>query len=144
MGFLNGEFSVAVHALVILDRRSGVVTSDELAGNICTNPARVRKVMARLVRAGLAESSEGRGSGYAAPGAGAVTLLQVLDAVGARAVDVAWRTGDMDRDCLISSGMGGAMDALCEELNALCRERLSGITIERVGDRLLREKGGAK
>ena len=106
MGFLNGEFSVAVHALVILDRRSGVVTSDELAGNICTNPARVRKVMARLVRAGLAESSEGRGSGYAAPGAGAVTLLQVLDAVGARAVDVAWRTGDMDRDCLISSGMG--------------------------------------
>ena len=144
MGFLNGEFSVAVHALVILDRRSGVVTSDELAGNICTNPARVRKVMARLVRAGLAESSEGRGSGYAAPGAGAVTLLQVLDAVGARAVDVAWRTGDMDRDCLISSGMGGAMDALCEELTALCRERLSGITIARVGDRLLREKGGAK
>ena len=36
------------------------------------------------------------------------------------------------------------MDALCEELNALCREQLSGITIARVGDRLLREKGGAK
>ena len=39
---------------------------------------------------------------------------------------------------------GQAMDALCEELNALCREQLSGITIARVGDRLLREKGGAK
>ena len=141
---MTAEFPLAVHGLVYLLHTGRVTSSAELAGNICTNPARVRKVMARLVRAGLAESSEGRGSGYAAPGAGAVTLLQVLDAVGARAVDVAWRTGDMDRDCLISSGMGGAMDALCEELNALCRERLSGITIARVGDRLLREKGGAK
>lgn len=142
---MNGEFSVAVHALVFLYRKGGPATSAELAENICTNPARVRKVMASLVRAGLAASHEGRGSGYAvSPSAADTTLLQVLDAVGARAVNSAWRTGDMDRECLVSSGMGSVMDSLCEELNGLCRERLSGVTIGTVSDRLLCEKGGAK
>ena len=103
---MNGEFSVAIHALVFLYRKGGPATSNDLAENICTNPARVRKVMASLVRAGLASSHEGRGSGYTvSPSAADTTLLQVLDAVGARAVDSVWRTGDLDRDCLISSGM---------------------------------------
>ena len=94
---MTGEFSVAVHALVYLCHTKRTTTSAELADNICANPARVRKVMSVLVRAGLVSSSEGRGSGYAADeGCCRVTLLQVLDALGDRAVDAAWRTGDMD------------------------------------------------
>lgn len=139
---MTGEFSVAVHALVYLCHTKRTTTSAELADNICANPARVRKVMSVLVRAGLVSSSEGRGSGYAADeGCCRVTLLQVLDALGDRAVDSAWRTGDMDRECLISSGMGDYMDALCEELNDACRERLGGITIGMIAEKLLGRKG---
>lgn len=36
-----------------------MVSSEVLAENICTNPARVRKVMAQLKRAGLVETHEG-------------------------------------------------------------------------------------
>ena len=139
---MTGEFSVAAHALVYLYHKGGTIPSAELADNICANPARVRKVMSRLVRAGLAVSSEGRGSGYAAVSAGGeITLLQVMDALGCRAVDTAWRTGDMDRECLVSSGMGDYMDGLCEELNGLCRERLGKVTVGMIADGLTKQKG---
>ena len=50
---MNSAFCLAVHALVYLHHRGELVSSEELARNICTNPARVRKVMAGLKKAGL-------------------------------------------------------------------------------------------
>lgn len=69
---MNSDFCVAVHALVYLNRRGCVLSSEELARNICTNPARVRKVLARMKKDGLVETKEGSsGGGYRfAKGAG--------------------------------------------------------------------------
>ena len=141
---MTGEFSVAVHGLVYLLHKGETVSSRELADNICTNPARVRKVMAELGRAGLVQAREGRSaSGYhRIPGGGEITLLQVLDAVEDTAVPSAWRTGDMDRACLISSGMGDLMDGICRELNELCRERLNAITIGQINHTIFDPEGG--
>lgn len=47
---MKSDFSVAVHALVYLSVKGCTLSSDALADNICTNAARVRKVMARLKR----------------------------------------------------------------------------------------------
>ena len=43
---MNSDFCVAVHGMVYLYHKKCQLSSDELADNICTNPARVRKVMA--------------------------------------------------------------------------------------------------
>ena len=135
---------MAVHAMVFLRRKGSPATSQELAESICTNPARVRKVLSALHRAGLVLAREGRGSGYEAlPGGGAITLLQVLDAVGDPVVPEVWRTGDLDRDCLVCSGMGPWMDGLRGGLEALCRGRMEQITVEEVMERLL-EPGEGK
>ena len=63
--------------------KSGKVTnSNELAENICTNPARVRKVMTLLKNAGLISSGRGKDSGYSLPGNdGDITLEQVMSAL---------------------------------------------------------------
>lgn len=46
---MTGEFSIAVHALVFLNHHQGeILSSEALAENVCTNPARIRKVMAKL------------------------------------------------------------------------------------------------
>ena len=55
---------MAVHALVYLYHRGTTVSSEVLAKNICTNPARVRKVMAQLKKAGFVETKEGTAGGY--------------------------------------------------------------------------------
>jgi Rrf2 family protein len=60
----RGWFAVAVHALVLLARSPGAATSASLAGSVNTHATCLRRVLARLARAGLVEAHEGRDGGY--------------------------------------------------------------------------------
>ncbi|WP_283673100.1 RrF2 family transcriptional regulator [Butyricicoccus sp. Marseille-Q5471] len=127
---MDSMFSVAVHALVYLNHKACVLTSEALAENICTNPARVRKVMAKLKKAGFVETKEGSVGGYRFCGdAQQLSLAEVAQALDTRFVDAAWRSGDSDMECLVASGMADIMDELYLQLDRDCKERLRGITI---------------
>ena len=127
---MNGEFCVAAHALVYLHHKGVPLSSEALAENICTHPVRVRRVLSRLRAAGLVASKEGEGGGYRFCGeAGAVTLLQVADALGIRCVELRWRSGSVDMECLVASGMGNLMEGLADDLDQRCRQRLAALTI---------------
>ena len=97
---MDSSFNLAVHALVCLSHSGRSLSSEALAENICTNPTRVRRVMAGLKKAGMVETREGLDGGYrltADPAS--LTLRQVAEAVNTRFVDCAWHSGDIDRDC---------------------------------------------
>lgn len=127
---MNAEFALAIHGLVYLYHRKRIITSEELAHNICTNPARVRKVMAKLQKAGLISSSEGKGSGYhISENGGNITMLQVMEALSEIPVTQKWRSGEIDRPCQISSGMAEVMDEVYSEMNRRCYEYLETRTI---------------
>ena len=134
---MNSDFIVAVHALVYLNHKGSVVSSEGLADNICTNAARVRKVMAPLKRAGLVEGREGSVGGYSFAGKAEETdLARVADALGTRFVDASWRSGDHDKECLVAGGMSDIMDGIFDDLDGLCRERLAHVTVASI-DRLI-------
>ena len=101
---MDSSFNVAVHALVYPHHKDCLLSSQVLAENICTNPARVRKVMAALRRAGLADSREGNVGGYRFSGnPDRITLGQPpVKALDIRFVDAAWRSGDSDMECLVA------------------------------------------
>lgn len=134
---MSGEFTVAVHALVFLNHMGSFVSSAELAKNVCTNAARIRKVMAKLSRAGFIQTREGAEGGYRfASDPEKLDLASILSALGEKPLPHAWRSGDPHMDCLIASGMSGAMDAIYCRLNAVCENELSDITIADIDARL--------
>ena len=134
---MTSEFGIAVHAMVFLHHKGDMVSSEVLAENICTNPARVRKVMARLKRAGLVSTKEGADGGYLFSGdPRQISLQQVARALEARCVSSAWRSGDTDMDCLIASGMAAVMDELFADLDSRCMERLGEIALSDLEARL--------
>ena len=134
---MNGLFCVAVHGLIYLDKRGCMLSSEELAANICTNPARVRKVLAGLKKAGLVETREGSEGGYRFAGEPeSLTLDRVAAAVDARFVAARWRSGSLDQPCLVASGMADVMDGLLGELDDRCRAYLSTVTLAELDRRL--------
>ena len=139
---MTAEFTVAVHALVYLHHKNTVLSSEELAQNVCTNPARIRKVMAKLKKAGLVLAREGRvQGGYAcAQGAEEITMEQIFCAVEDRVVKSVWRSGDPEMSCLVASGMASVMDELYDELDNLCKQRLSRVTVKEIEQNLFRQK----
>ena len=115
---MDSSFNLAVHALVCLSHSGRSLSSEALAENICTNPTRVRRVLAGLKKAGMVETREGLDGGYrltADPAS--LTLRRVAEAINTRFVDCAWHSGDIDRDCAICSGMAGVLDALYRSMN---------------------------
>jgi Rrf2 family protein len=79
----SSRLSVAVHALVYLDDPGGrAITSTEIARSVNTNPVVIRRVLARLVRAGLVTGGSGAAGGYRlARPAGEITLWEAYQAV---------------------------------------------------------------
>ncbi len=61
---MDSSFNLAVHALVCLSHSGRSLSSEALAENICTNPTRVRRVLAVLKKAGMVETREGLDGGY--------------------------------------------------------------------------------
>lgn len=135
---MSSEFTVAVHSLVFLNHKQRVMRSDDIAENVCTHPARVRKVLSKLKKAGLVTSREGhRCGGYAFEcDAGQVTLRMVLEALNERLITSGWASGDMDMECLIASGMSAIMSDIYDELERGCHERLTKITIADIDRRI--------
>ena len=162
---MSSNFCVAIHGLVYLYHSRSIVSSEELAKHICTNPARVRKVMLMLKKQGLVLTREGKDGGYScAAGAGEITLRHIAEATemhfaegfrmgkgcpgpeeGAAASDgisvpdgMAAPDGmaEIDMDCLNASGMAQVMQELYEQMDALCMERLERITVADLEKRL--------
>ena len=137
---MTGEFAIGVHALVFLNHKKGVHSSEEIAVNVCTNPARVRKVLAKLKKHGLVETKEGIDGGYLFNrDSSQVTLAAVADAVDAVIVAAAWKSGSSDMDCLIASGMAGIMDGIYGSLDQCCKEKLKNITIADIDRKIFAE-----
>lgn len=138
---MTSEFSVAVHALVYLNHKGVLVSSEDLARNICTNPARVRKVMAPLKKAGFVVTREGPEGGYQiAENPAALTLRRVAQALDVCFVTASWRSGSVDMKCLVASGMAGIMDEIYGDLDELCKKRLDEISIEAIDRKIFGTK----
>ncbi|HJA93175.1 MAG TPA: Rrf2 family transcriptional regulator [Candidatus Eisenbergiella merdipullorum] len=156
---MSSNFCVAVHGLVYLYHCRATISSEELAKHICTNPARVRKVMLMLKKQGLVLTREGKDGGYSCgPEAGGITLKHIAEATKMHFAE-GFRTGkgcpgmegsaasadmkELDMDCLNASGMAQVMQELYEQMDALCMERLSRTTVADLEKRL-KTKGDLK
>lgn len=127
---MTSEFSVAVHALVFLNHKGTVYSSEALAENICTNAARIRKIMVKLKKADLVETKEGIDGGYLfVKKAEDISLCTVADGLDFAFVTSGWKPGNGQMQCLIASGMAGVLEELYLDLNLQCRQQLEKITI---------------
>lgn len=128
---MNSDFCVAVHAVVYLNHKKEICSSEQLSENICTHPARIRRVLSKLRKNGLlAVVGSGPGGGYHFTGDPEhITLADIAAALQITFVDPGWRSGSKDMECLIASGMGPQMDGIFDDLNTRCHSRLKEITI---------------
>ena len=80
---VNSQLTIALHILGFSAARAGEpVTSDELARTYGTSPVVLRRVLAKLQRAGLVETQRGRGGGSVlARDASTITLREAYEAV---------------------------------------------------------------
>lgn len=131
---MNSEFSIAVHSLVLLAYRTDrMATSDIIADNVCTHPARVRKVMGILRKHGFVTTKEGTGGGYIlSRDAAEINLAQVYRAVSIGTLKPNWCSGDPETNCVIASNVQQVMDGLFHDAELHLEEYWRKLTIRDV------------
>lgn len=133
---MNSDYCIAIHALVYLKHTKEILSSEDLSDNICTNSARIRKVMSKLKKAGLVKTKSGHIGGYSYPFGQEISLYEISMALNDKIVDMRWRSGSEDKACLISSGMANIMDNLIGDLNYICLDNLKSRNISQIEKQL--------
>ncbi|ALS25332.1 MULTISPECIES: RrF2 family transcriptional regulator [Paenibacillus] len=141
---MNSEFTIAVHSLVLLAYRlDHMATSDMIAANVCTHPARVRKVMSCLKKQGYVATKEGTGGGYALNcNPAEVTLAQIYRATSIGSLKPSWCSGNEEEDCMIACNMADVMDQIFSEAEEQMLAFLSRVTIHDVLNRIREVQSG--
>ncbi|MFJ8748415.1 Rrf2 family transcriptional regulator [Streptomyces sp. NPDC102441] len=132
----NSRLTVAAHTLawIGLYQRRGheVATSEQIAGSVSTNPVVIRRLLAELRKAGLADSRRGAGAGWMlSREPAAITLLDVYEAVEPGPVFALHRSTP-DAECVVGRGIGPVMTAVYDDVEAALRRELARTTLEDV------------
>ena len=129
----NSRLTIAVHVLawMALARRRGweLLTSDQVAASVNTNPVIIRRSLGDLRRAGLVTVRRGAGAGWrlARPPAD-ITMLAVYDAVERDPLFNLHHT-EPNLDCPVGRGIRPVLGPVYAEVEQAVRRELASTSI---------------
>ena len=137
----NSRLTIAIHALawMALSHRRGVdlLTSDQVAASVNSNPVIIRRSLGDLRRAGLVNVRHGAGAGWSlARAPEEIALLDVYDAVGPEPLFGMHHT-EPNLECPVGKGIRPALDHVYGEIEQALRRELGRTSIADVLDQTL-------
>ncbi|MFH8368377.1 Rrf2 family transcriptional regulator [Streptomyces sp. NPDC018031] len=130
----SSRMTVATHALtwmalVCPKRDDGIVTSEEIAVSIGTNPVVVRRVLGGLREAGLVVSQRGRGAGWRpARPPESITLRDVYLAVEPEPL-IALHASPPNPRCVVGRGIPPVLRAAYDRAEESMKAELAAVTV---------------
>ena len=134
----NQEFSVAIHALLMLNNLPDKkITSEEISISSGCNPTNVRKLFAKLRNAGLIETKSGRGRTMLAKPAETITLWDIYAAVEGDAAQSPFTIHKCEEStCKVGSHMRELLEPHYQRIADAMRAEMSGVTLSALGEEL--------
>ncbi len=130
---VNTQFSIAVHIMAGLAcQRGRNITSATLAASVNTSPSFVRRILAKLSRAGLVETATGKaGACWLAKDAKDISLLDLYAAVDApKAFSI--HTYTEQKACPVSCHIKTALQKALGKTQKAMEASLAGISLAQI------------
>lgn len=129
----NTQFAIATHIMAALGHAAGKeVNSAEIAGSVNTSSSFVRRILAKLSKAGLVKTATGKGgSCWLARPARRISLLDIYRAVEAPKA-FAIHQYPAEKRCPVSCGIKPALSRILAETQQAIEESLSRTSLAEV------------
>src|SRR5947199_5706295 len=129
----NSRLTVGIHALawMALAQRQGreVLTSDQVAASVNTNPVIIRRCLGDLRDAGLVRVRHGAGAGWSlARSPAEISLLQVHDAIG-QEPPFGLHASEPNLECPVGRGIRPALGRVYGRIEQTMRRELSTVSL---------------
>ncbi|MEP6662181.1 MAG: Rrf2 family transcriptional regulator [Verrucomicrobiota bacterium] len=130
---VNTQFSIAVHILAALAfRKESDTTSAILSRSVNTSPSFVRRILAKLSKAGLVETATGKaGACWLAKDAKRISLLDIYEAVDAPKAFSIHGYSEQKR-CLVSCNIKAALDKALDKTQKGMEQSLDKISLAQI------------
>jgi Rrf2 family protein len=130
---VNTQFAIATHIMASLGYAAGgEVHSAEIAGSVNTSASFVRRILARLSKAGLVQTSTGKGGAcWLARSPRDISLLEIYCAVDAPKA-FAIHQYPAEKRCTVSCGIKSVLERVLEETQQALEQRLRRISLAQV------------
>lgn len=130
---VNTQFSIATHIMASLGYASGEeVSSSLIAVSVNTSSSFVRRVLAKLSKAGLVKTATGKGGAcWLARPAREISLLEIYRAVGAPKA-FAIHQYPAEKNCTVSCHIKSALGRVLNETQQALEQRLNRISLAQV------------
>jgi len=128
---VNTQFSIAVHLMAALGYNCGAkdIVSASLARSVNTSPSFVRRILAKLSRAGLIDAARGKsGCSKLARPPGKISLLDIYHAVEAPKV-FAIHTYPEQKACSVSCQIKSTLEKTQERAQKSLEASLAKVTL---------------
>ena len=137
----NSRLTIAVHALAWMalagERGHELMTSDQVAASVNTNPVVIRRSLGDLYRAGIVEVRRGPGAGWRlSREPGGIRLLDVYNAVEHEPLFAMHHT-EPNLECPVGYGIRPVLGELYGGIDATLRDELARTSIADVLRRTL-------
>ncbi|MDQ0201650.1 RrF2 family transcriptional regulator [Neobacillus ginsengisoli] len=135
---MNSDFTIAVHYLVYLVYLPDhMACSGSIAANVCTNAARIRKIMSCLRNHGFVKTKEGIGGGYILDcNPQEVSLADIYRTVSRGSLKPNWYTGDPEQKCIVSSNTQVVMNQIFNKAKLYLEKYFENITLRSVLEKI--------
>lgn len=125
----DSRLSSVLHALLHMAEHDGLMTSDELALCLGTNPVVVRRTMGLLRNAGIVSTVRGHAGGWQiAVDLSTITLRQLHEVLGEPAVFAIGNRSE-ESECRVEQAVNAALADAFAEAEALLLQRFQNITL---------------
>ena len=129
----NTQFAVAAHIMACLGQAAGEeVNSAAIAGSVNTSASFVRRILAKLSKAGLVQTATGKGGAcWLARRASDISLLEIYHAINAPKA-FAIHQYPIEKRCPVSCQIKSALGRVLNETQQAMEQRLRRISLAQV------------
>lgn len=126
----SSKLAVALHVVTALGYNEGtLVTSEQLADSVKTNPVVIRRILGELVEAGIVEAKRGKSGGARlARSPGSIRLVEIYRAIeGLSSFCAPAKQGNPE--CVVATCMPDLLKEIIHDVDRAIDERLSQYTV---------------
>lgn len=127
---MDTKFSTAIHLLILVSEAEAPMSSEQIAQSVGTNASYIRKVAARLSRAGIVEGKRGMSGFSLVKAPEHISLLEVYRAVeqtkDVHVFDVHQNPSD---ECIVGRNIRPVLNGMFREAEQVVERELAGTTL---------------